>query len=121
MPGTVDKCRRRAPGRCRLCHSKKRERMRGSVREAAGTRAGFPAGGGASPERRAVSGEKVDSLRCAELEHRRERVLGLLREALAGLGELCRERVRRKMSEGCAAGVERELKDLIRVLEERSY
>ena len=60
-------------------------------------------------------------IQCYEVVNgRKEQIVALLRQAYDELGKLAKERLRMKLSEGRAIGVGRELKDLIRVLDEES-
>ena len=60
-------------------------------------------------------------IQCLEVvNERKEQIVSLLRQAYDELEKLAKERLTMKLSEGRVIGVGRELKDLIRVLDEEN-
>ena len=74
---------------------------------------------------KSASGKRVvgfdADIQCLEVvNERKEQIISLLRQAYDELEKLAKERLTMKLSEGRVIGVGRELKDLIRVLDEEN-
>ena len=63
----------------------------------------------------------VDNQQSVALSGRKDEIVKLISKACDELQSYAEERLKLKLSEGCAVGVNRELKDLIRVLKKEIY